>query len=303
MGLVSVALAALIIIIWLATGIFQIGPGEQAVPRLFGVVQDPITEPGVHWWWPGPVGRTDKLLVTQTRRMELGFISNEAGFIAPRSQEALMVTGDLNIVDVQMVVQYNIKDLNALLFNVDDPGVEVRPVPAGRPDGRTLKDAAESALRLVVGQHTFLDVLVRKREAGEVATELRLQEILDSYGTGINVVNAQLQDVKPPEEVREAFDDVLRARKDRDAMINQAYEYQSSLIPQARAEAEKIINSAEAAGPVRLVQAEEEARRFASILPEYEKEKDITRQQLYLESMEEMLPGVTKFITTLEPNP
>ena len=166
-----------------------------------------------------------------------------------------------------------------------------------------MKDAAESALRLVVGQYSFEDVLVRNRERVEVATKLRLQEILDSYGTGIDVISVQLQDVKPPEEVRDAYDDVLRAQQDRDTMINQARAYEADLIPQARGDAEKIISAAEGAGPVRLIQAEEEAARFASILLEYDKEKDIARRQLYLESMEEMLPGVAKFITTLEPKP
>jgi len=305
-GLVAVALVALIIIswiIWMATGFYRIGPGEQAVPRLFGVVHDAVTEPGVQWWWPAPVGQTDKVVVTQTRRMELGFISGETGAWAPRGEEALMITGDLNIVDVQMVVQYNIKDLNAFLFNVDDPGEETRAIPAGRPDGRTLKDAAESALRLVVGQYSSDDVLVRNREGVEVATGLRLQEILDSYGTGIDVISVQLQDVGPPEEVRDAFDEVLRARQDWDTMINQARDYEADLIPRAMGDAHRIISAAEAAGAVGIIQAEEEAARFASILLEYDKEKNMTRRQLYLESMEEMLPGVTKFITSLEPIP
>ena len=240
-GIVAGAPVALIIIslvIWLATGFYQVGPGEQAVPRLFGVVQDPVIYPGLQWWWPGPVGQTDQVLVTQTRRMELGFISSQTGAVAPRGAKALMVTGDLNIVDVQMVVQYNIKDLNAFLFNVDDPEDAPRRIAAGRPDGRTLKDAAEAALRLVVGQYSLDGVLVRDREAVEVATKLRLQEILDSYGTGINVVSVQLLDVRPPEEVRDAYDDVLRARQDRDARINQARDYEADLIPRAMGDAQ-----------------------------------------------------------------
>ena len=184
------------------------------------------------------MGQTDQVLVTQTRRMELGFISSQTGAVAPRGAKALMVTGDLNIVDVQMVVQYNIKDLNAFLFNVDDPEDAPRRIAAGRPDGRTLKDAAEAALRLVVGQYSLDGVLVRDREAVEVATKLRLQEILDSYGTGINVVSVQLLDVRPPEEVRDAYDDVLRARQDRDARINQARDYEADLIPRAMGDAQ-----------------------------------------------------------------
>ena len=149
-GFLIIAVIGVAVVIWLATGIFQVGPGEQAARRLFGEKQDLITTPG-QWWWPSPVGQTDTEVVTQTRRMELGFISNEAGSVAARGEEALMISGDLNIVDVQMVVQYNIKDLNAFLFNVDDPGEETRAIAAGRPEGRTLKDAAEAAQRQVVG--------------------------------------------------------------------------------------------------------------------------------------------------------
>ena len=146
----------------------------------------------------------------------MGFISNEAGSVAARGEEALMISGDLNIVDVQMVVQYNIKDLNAFLFNVDDPGEETRAIATGRPDGRTLKDAAEAALRLVVGQSSIDDILVRNRELVEVNTKDRLQEIMDTYNSGVDVISVQLQDVKAPEEVRDAFYDVLRARQERD---------------------------------------------------------------------------------------
>ena len=301
---VAFLLVPLFIIIWLATGIYQIGPGEQAARRLFGVVQEvPIEQEGLHWWCPRPVGQKDVVLITEVRSMELGFISTETGSIAPRYEEALMISGDLNIVDVQMVVQYNIKDLNAFLFNVDDPGEATRAIAQGRPEGRTLKEAAEAALRLVVGQHTIDDVITKQRSVIETDTGLRLQDILDSYQTGINVVGVQLQDVKTPEEVRDAYDDVLRARQDRATMINLAYDYENSLIYQAKVEAEKIINAAETSGPVRTIQAEEEASRFASILLEYDKKKDTARRRLYLESMEEMLPGVTKFIVSVEPHP
>ena len=155
----------------------------------------------------------------------------------------------------------------------------------------------------MVGQYSLDGVLVRDREGVEVATKLRLQEILDSYGTGIDVVNVQLQDVRPPEEVRDAYDDVSRARQESDTRINQARAYEADLIPRARGDAQRIINAAQATGSVQIIQAEEESARFASILLGYDKERDLARRQLYLESMEEILPGVTKFIASLEPNP
>ena len=295
-GLLFLGIITLIIVIWLATGIYQIGPGEQAARRLFGALQDPVTDPGLQWWWPAPVGNADKEIVTETRRMELGFISNETGAISPRGEEALMISGDLNIVDVQLVVQYNIKNLNDFLFRVDDPGEDARAIPEGRPDGRTLKDAAEAALRLVVGQRAIDDILVRNREEVEENTKLRLQEILDGYSTGINVVTVQLQDVKAPEEVRDAFDDVLRARQERDTRINQARAFEADIIPRAQGDAERIKEGAEAFRQARIARAQGEADRFISVLEEYEKSREVTRQRLYLEAMEEILPGITKII-------
>ena len=297
-GLLVIGFIALIIIIWLATGIYQIGPGEQAARRLFGELQDPVTAPGLQWWWPAPIGEADKLVVTETRRMELGFIGNEAGVPIPSPKEALMISGDLNIVDVQMVVQYNIKNLNNFLFRVADPGEETRAIPEGRPDGRTLKDAAEAALRLVVGQRAIDDILVRNREEVEENTKLRLQEILDGYTTGINVVTIQLQDVKAPEEVRDAFDDVLRARQERDTKINQARAFEADIIPRAEGDAARIKEGAEAFRQARIARAKGEADQFISVLEEYEKSKEVTRQRLYLEAMEKILPEITKILVS-----
>ena len=296
LGFLIIAIIGLAAVVWLATGIFQVGPGEQAARRLFGVVQDPITEPGLQWWWPGPIGKRDREVVTRTRRMELGFIGIEAGSIAPRAEEALMISGDLNIVDVQMVVQYNISDINSFLFNVDDPGEETRDIRVGLPEGRTLKDAAEAALRLVVGQRSIDDILVRNREGVEINTRDRLQSIMKTYNAGIFVISVQLQDVKAPEEVREAFDDVLRARQERDTRINQARAFEADIIPRAEGDAERIKQAAEAFKQARIARARGEARRFTSILGEYNNSQEVTRQRLYLEAMEEVLPGVTKII-------
>ena len=302
-GLVLFILGAIVlaIIVWAGTGVYTIGPGENAALRLFGAVQgNPVTQEGLHWWWPTPIGKKDVVLVTETRRMELGFRSNETGAGNPFPTEALMISGDLNIVDVQMVVQYNIKSLNNFLFRVDDPGEESRAIPTGRPDGRTLKDAAEAALRLVVGQRSIDDVLVRNREEVEEQTKIRLQEILDSYSTGINIETVQLQDVKAPEEVRDAFDDVLRARQERDTRINQARAFEADIIPRAEGDAERIKEAAQAFRQARIARARGEAEQFKSILTEYQKSREVTRQRLYLEAMEEVLPGVSKIIISPE---
>ncbi len=288
-------------IVWAGTGVYTIGPGENAALRLFGAVQgNPVTQEGLNWWWPTPIGNRDVVLVTETRRMELGFRSNVNGAGNPFPTEALMISGDLNIVDVQMVVQYNIKSLNNFLFRVDDPGEESRNIPTGRPDGRTLKDAAEAALRLVVGQRSIDDVLVRNREEVEEQTKIRLQEILDSYTSGINIETVQLQDVKAPEEVRDAFDDVLRARQERDTRINQARAFEADIIPRAEGDAERIKEGAEAFRQARIARARGEAEQFKAVHREYLNSREVTRQRLYLEAMEEVLPGVSKIIISPE---
>ena len=301
-GLAIVLVLGLIIVIWAASGIYTINPGEQAALRRFGSVQgNPQIETGLHWWWPAPVGNKDVVLTSETRRLELGFRSGDNVADTPAPLEAEMISGDLNIVDVQMVVQYDIKNLTDYLFNVSDPGESDRGITAGHPDGRTLKDASEAALRLVIGQRTIDDVLTARREEVQASTKQRLQEILDSYEAGINVTNVQLQDVKAPEEVRDAFDDVLRARQERDTRINQARAYENDIIPRASGNAERIKREAEAFAQARVARAEGEAQGFMSVLEEYNQSKvsqDVTRQRLYLEAMEDILPGISKIIVS-----
>ena len=272
-GLAIVLIAGLIIIIWAATGIYTISPGEQAALRLFGAAQpSTVTETGLHWWWPSPVGRRDVVQTEVVRRLELGFRSADGGAITPVPVEAQMISGDLNIIDVQMVVQYNIKNLNNYLFRVDDPGEEAGPqrtIAAGRPDGRTLKDATEAALRLVVGQRSIAEVLAEQRVNLQTSTRDKLQEIIDSYETGINVVSVELQKVEAPEDVRAAFNDVLQARQDKVTATNLAQAYENQVIPEARGRAEQIIQPAEAFKRARIERAQGEADQFLSILKQY----------------------------------
>ena len=273
-GLAAVLIIALIVIIWAATGIYTVSPGEQAALRLFGAAQaNTVTETGLNWWWPSPVGNRDVVQVVETRRMELGFRrSDNGGPDAPVPVEAQMISGDLNIIDVQMVVQYNIKNLNSYLFRVDDPGEDAgtqRNIPAGRPDGRTLKDATEAALRLVVGQRSLGEVLAEERLNLQRSTHDKLQEILDSYETGINIISVELQKVEAPEDVRAAFNDVLQARQDKVTATNQAQAYENQVIPEARGRAEQIIQPAEAFKRARIERARGEADQFLSILQQY----------------------------------
>ena len=299
MGAVVLVVAGLIALLWLATGFYQVRPAQLAALRLFGSYTGELQEPGLHWFWPAPIGTRNIEAVTETRRVELGFRSLEGGLVDV-SSEALMITGDLNIVDVQMIVQYRIKDLSNFLFKVDDPGDRERGVRAGAPEGLTLKDATEAALRQVVGQRSIDDVLTINKEAVQADTRLFLQRIVDDYNTGIEILEVRLQNVRPPDPVRDAFDDVVKARVDKEARINEALAYQQDRLPRARGDAQKIIQAAEAFKQERILRATGEADRFTSVLKEYRESQEVTRQRLYLEAMEEILPSITKFVLAEE---
>ena len=282
-GLAVALFVGLIIVIWGATGVYTTSPGEQAVLRLFGNAQEtPVTQNGLHWWWPGPIGNKDVVRTDLVRRLELGFRSADGVANTPVPVEAQMISGDLNIIDVQMVVQYDIKNLSYYLFKVDDPGEdagEQRNIPAGRPDGRTLKDATEAALRLVVGQRSLAEVLAEERVNLELDTGVKLQEILDGYQTGINIISVQLQKVEAPAEVQAAFNDVLQARQDKVTATNQAQAYENQVIPEARGRAEQIIQPAEAFKRARIERAQGEADQFLSILAQFN-DRSITLQNV-----------------------
>ncbi len=224
---------------------------------------------------------------TRVRAMELGFRTSGSSSV-PAPQESLLVAGDLNIVDVRTIVQYRIRDLEAYVSNVADP--------EGCPDGLTLRDSAQAALSQVVGQRPMDHVMLDKRAEVQADTHALLQQILDSYGTGIQVLGVLLQEVRPPEQVRDAYDDVDRARQDKETLINQAQAYEGDIIPRTRGEAERILRAAEAFRQERAVQAEGEAERFVSVLREYAQEEDVAFRGLYLEAMEGILPGVGQFI-------
>ncbi len=299
-GLLVIGAIAVIVVIWGAAGFYTISPGEHAVLRLFGNAQDiPVDQEGLHWWWRGPVGQRNVVQVNEIRRMQLGFRGAGGGPVAAVGNEALMISGDLNIVDVRMVVQYNIKSLVDFLFRVDDVGDPARGIPPGAPDGGTLKDASEAALRLVVGQRSIRQVLEQRADV-EAATRSKLQEILDSYGTGINAVSVELQNVQAPDQVRDAFDDVLRARQDKQTSINQAKAFENQILPEARGAAAQKLEAAKAFKQARIERATGEAQQFSKILTEYKKSPDVTRQRLYLEAMEEILPGISKIIVSPE---
>jgi len=300
-GVGSVGLIFLVLIvialIWGASGIYTVGPDQQAVLRTFGKYTA-TTSGGLHWHFPGPIGKRDVVAVTTARRMELGFRSGSDGFTVAQSvtNESLMITGDENIVDVQAVIQYRISDLMSFLFEVDDPGDVDRGIPPGQPDGRTLRDMAETALRQVVGARNIDDVLTTEKEQVQTDVLLKMRELALEYKTGIDVLQVLLQNVNPPLQVQSAFEDVVRAREDRERLINLAEAYEASEIPKASGEAAKITEAAKGFKQGRIARAQGEAEGFYAILEGYEGSPEVTRQRLYLEAMEEILPEVTKFI-------
>ena len=267
------------LIIWLATGIYTVQPGEQAALRKLGKFQEPLQETGLHWYWPAPIGTRNIVQVDEVQRLELGFRGS-----TPVLDESLMITGDENIVDVQLLVQYNIKRLDLFLFKAVDPA------------GITIKDAAETALREVVGARDIDDVLTVEKDAVQRDTRELLQQLLDQYETGINVTEVKLQNVFAPEQVKDAFDDVVRAKEDKSRIINLADAYKEDILPRARGDAARRIEGAEAFRQERIALATGQAQRFLAILGEYRQAPDVTRQRLYLEAMEEILPGIKKLI-------
>lgn len=283
----AVGIAALLgaLGLWLATGIYQVNPSEIGVVLRFGRVVT-TTSPGLHWHLPWPIEVVLKPPVTRVLKAEVGFRTLDPGPPARYrkvTEEARMLTADGNIVEVDFVVQYRIQDPVAYLFNVIDPL-------------EALRDLAESAMREVVGRTTIDDALTEGRMAVQTASQELLQEALDTYSAGIAVTTVKLQDVVPPGPVQDAFKDVINAEQDRERMINEAQGFANDILPKARGSAAQLINEAEGYAEAIVQVAEGEAQRFELVRREYAKAKDVTRKRLYLETLEEVLPRVDKFV-------
>ena len=294
-GAIILALIPVIAIVWLATGIYTVGPEEQAALRTFGRFVA-IADQGLHWHWPGPVGTRNVVAVTNTRRLELGFRSSPNGSTTPVQIESEMITGDENIVDVQVVVQYRISNLRSFLFEVDDPGDPDRQISPGNPDGETLRDITETAVRQVVGARNIDDVLTTEKEQVQASILDKMRELTRDYNTGIDVLQVLLQNVNPPAEVQDAFEDVVRAREDRERDINLAEAYKAAQIPQATGAAAQIVEEADGFKRGRIERARGEAEGFEAILTSYEISPDVTRTRLYLEAVERILAGKSKIV-------
>ena len=262
------------LIVWIMTGFFIVEPPEQAVVKRFGEFNR-IEEPGPHLAFPVPFETVLKENVKEVRRIEIGY--------RRVTKEALMLTGDENIIDVSFIVQFRIVSLPEYLFNVTDPLDTVRA-------------ASEAAMREVIGRTTVDDAITTGKGAIEFETAQLLQRVLNTYIAGIKIENVKLQDVHPPDPVKEAFKDVASAKEDREKMINEAHGYRNNLIPKARGEAAQLLNDSQAYAEKTVLIAAGKAQRFNSIYEEYKEAKEITKERIRIETMEEILPHVNKVI-------
>lgn len=271
----------IIVALYLASGIYIVGAGEKGVVLLFGKVHS-LTGPGLQYRLPKPFMSNAVVDIARVREAEIGFRSDRHS-ARPVPAESLMLTGDENIVDVQLFVQYMVQDPVKFLFGAD------APISA-------LKASAEVALRGVVGENTIDYTMTDGRAEIQQKVQGYLQRLLDNYSTGLVVTQARLLVVDPPAQVQEAFHDVVRALEDRARLIAEAEGFREDVIPKARGQAQQEIREAEAYKAQRVIRAKGDAGRFDTILAEYLKSPNVTRERLYLESAEQFLLPTKKFI-------
>jgi len=243
---------------------------------------------GLNWRMPWPVDQVDIVNVEQVRRIEVGFgmQGRENSEFSRRTggrSDAMMLTGDENMVEAQIIVQYKVNDPTKYLFRLHDP------------DG-TLFTATEVALRSAVGRSTIDDVLTVGRQKVQEETREFLQRLMDAYESGLMITEVRLQVVDPPDQVKDAFHEVVRAREDRERLINEAKGYQEDLIPRARGEAQKMLRGAEGFKEERVLKAQGDAVRFKALLAEYQKAKEVTWNRLQIETLERIYPAANKVI-------
>jgi len=285
MKLPGALIVVIAIALWLLSGIYTVGPDEQGIVLRYGAMNR-VTSSGLNYHIPFPIERVYTPKVTEVKRIELGFRTIDPGPPARYSDkpnESRMLTGDENMVDLDVIVQYRISDAAKYLFNVRNPQT-------------TVGHAAEAAVRQVVGSKPIDEALTTGKGVIQQQTLGEIQNILNKYDSGLTVVAVQLQDVTPPKEVIQSFKDVASAREDQNRLINEAQGYQNQIIPEARGKRAQILRRAEAYRETKIRQARGDANRFLATVREYKKAPEITRKRLYLEMMKDVMPTVDKFI-------
>jgi modulator of FtsH protease HflK len=302
-GLVAVV-GVVLALIWLSTGFYIVAPDERGVVLRFGRVVR-ITDPGPHLLFPWPFESVTKANVTEVQRVEIGFRTRR---IEPRAEyedvpaESHMLTGDENIVALDFIAQYEVKRVDGqyavsdYLFNLR-PSRSIDPRKRGEDLSVTVKEVAEASMREVVGRHRIDEVLTGGKDAIQREALELMQSILDRYAAGVQITAVQLQDVQPPtEDVKNAFKDVASAREDKVRTVQVSESYRNDIIPRARGQAQAILAGAEAYASEKVARARGESERFLSMLAEYDQARDVTRERLYLEALEEVLAPAEKII-------
>ena len=274
-------IAAVAVVIWLASGIFIVREGEQAVVTTFGKY-DSTRNAGLNWRMPFPIQRHETVRVTQIRSVDVG---RDSVIKSTGLRESAMLTQDENIVEIKFAVQYRLNDARAYLFESKSPDDAV-------------VQAAESAVREVVGKMSMGDAMADERD--QIAPRVRdlMQTILDRYRVGIEVVAVNMQQggVRPPEQVQAAFDDVLKAGQERERVKNEAQAYANDVVPRAAGTAARLKQEADGYKARIVAQAQGDTQRFSSVLTEYQKAPQVTRERMYLDAMQEIYSGVNKVI-------
>ncbi len=276
----------ILLVLWTLSGLYRVLPDEQGVVLRFGKYVQ-TTQPGLNYHFPFPIERALTPKVTKVNRIDVGFRpasdTGRSSGVGNVPEESLMLTGDENIVDINYSVFWVIKDAGKFLFNIQSP-VE------------TVKATSETAMREVIAKSPIQSILTEGRSKIEVEVQDITQQILDEYGSGIQITQVQTQQADPPQQVIDAFRDVQAARADRERSKNEAEAYANDVIPRARGEAEKILQEAEAYKKQVVAAAEGEASRFLAIYNEYKSAKQVTQERMYLETMEKVLADIDKVI-------
>jgi len=274
--------------LWALTGIYIVDEGTRGVELRFGQYNE-TTQPGPHWRIPSPIDSVEIVDVSQIRNVEIGYRSGAGAESSKRSvlNEALMLTQDENIVDVNFAVQYRIKNAQDYLFNLRSPD-------------ETLREATESAVREIVGKSKMDFVLTEGRSDMVQSAEILIQEILDRYGSGLQVTSVNMQDAQPPEQVQAAFSDAVKAREDEQRLKNEAEAYANDILPKARGAGARMNEEATAYKSKVVAEAEGQASRFLQVLAEYKKAPEVTRERLYLDAMEAVLNSSSKVMLDVE---
>ncbi|NQT90445.1 MAG: FtsH protease activity modulator HflK [Candidatus Omnitrophica bacterium] len=276
-----VAIIVLILLIAVFSSFYSVGPDEVGIIRFFGKYVR-TTNPGLHIKIPFGIEKVNNVKVKYIFKEEFGFRALSPGVVTKYSQkqyldESLMLTGDLNVLVVEWIVQFKIKDPVKLLFNIKNPR-------------ETIRNISEAVMRQVVGDNSVGEVLTTRRVEINIEVQKKLQEILDSYNSGIQIVTLKLQDVNPPDPVKPSFNEVNEAKQEKEKVINEAWEAYNKAVPRAKGEAEKTIRKAEGYSLQRINKSKGDAAKFIATWQAYKDAKDVTRKRLYLETMQEVIP-------------